>query len=298
LAGSERYEDSKDHDKQRMDEVRENNKGLMNLKECVCAKAKMASDDGFVHIPWRAHKLTMLLKVSPAHFEDMHAEYSVSQSSTSNPASRPRPWSSPTSRHTSKTACIRRCTYCTPGTIALTFADITASMNTLSYAAPFMTVPPKPRGPAPYDTEDPRTWNHAQTTVWLAAQFAAALHLCPVGFAPEPGIDLGVELSAVCPPGATAAHLGRLYTTEFVARCLAARTGALSEERLTDIALDVIGTLFHMLMVAKNRTRRAIMESRTRVTDMSLHTPQATARRAAQVAAARGQAAVKAKAGD
>lgn len=36
LAGSERYEDSKDHDKQRMDEVRENNKGLMNLKECVC----------------------------------------------------------------------------------------------------------------------------------------------------------------------------------------------------------------------------------------------------------------------
>jgi kinesin family protein 2/24 len=64
LAGSERYEDSKDHDKQRMDEVRENNKGLMNLKECVRAKAKMASEDGFVHIPWRAHKLTMLLKAS------------------------------------------------------------------------------------------------------------------------------------------------------------------------------------------------------------------------------------------
>lgn len=66
LAGSERYEDSKDHDKQRMDEVRENNKSLMNLKECVRAKAKMASEDGFVHIPWRANKLTMLLKVSSA----------------------------------------------------------------------------------------------------------------------------------------------------------------------------------------------------------------------------------------
>ncbi|KAJ7352329.1 P-loop containing nucleoside triphosphate hydrolase protein [Mycena albidolilacea] len=244
LAGSERYEDSKDHDKQRMDEVRENNKGLMNLKECVCAKAKMASDDGFVHIPWRAHKLTMLLKPSKA-LVIAHVSPHIQ--------------------------------------------DSVHSTNTLSYAAPFMTVPPKPRGPAPYDTEDPRTWTHAQTTVWLAAQFAAALHLCPVGFAPEPGIDLGVELSAVCPPGATAAHLGRLYTTEFVARCLAARTEALSEERLTDIALDVIGTLFHMLMVAKNRTRRAIMESRTRVTDMSLHTPQATARRAAQVAAARAQ---------
>lgn len=63
LAGSERYEDSKDHDKQRMEEARDNNKSLMNLKECVRAKAKMAAEDGFVHIPWRANKLTMLLKV-------------------------------------------------------------------------------------------------------------------------------------------------------------------------------------------------------------------------------------------
>jgi kinesin family member 2/24 len=65
LAGSERYEDSKAHDKQRMDESRENNKSLMNLKECVRAKAKMAAEDGFVHIPWRMNKLTMLLKVCP-----------------------------------------------------------------------------------------------------------------------------------------------------------------------------------------------------------------------------------------
>ncbi|KAI0087128.1 P-loop containing nucleoside triphosphate hydrolase protein [Irpex rosettiformis] len=63
LAGSERYEDSKRHDKQRMLESRENNNGLMHLKECVRAKAKMAQEDGFVHIPWRANKLSMLLKV-------------------------------------------------------------------------------------------------------------------------------------------------------------------------------------------------------------------------------------------
>lgn len=63
LAGSERYEDSKGHDKQRMKESRENNESLMNLKECVRAKAKMAAEDGFVHIPWRSNKLTMLLKV-------------------------------------------------------------------------------------------------------------------------------------------------------------------------------------------------------------------------------------------
>ena len=63
LAGSERYEDSKAHDKKRMLESRDNNNSLMQLKECVRAKAKMAQEDGFVHIPWRVNKLTMLLKV-------------------------------------------------------------------------------------------------------------------------------------------------------------------------------------------------------------------------------------------
>lgn len=48
-----------------MDESRENNKTLMNLKECVRAKAKATvEEEGFVHIPYRASKLTMLLKVS------------------------------------------------------------------------------------------------------------------------------------------------------------------------------------------------------------------------------------------
>ncbi|KAJ7671507.1 P-loop containing nucleoside triphosphate hydrolase protein [Mycena polygramma] len=230
LAGSERFEDSKDHDKQRMDEVRENNKGLMNLKECVRAKAKMASEDGFPIFDVESRqpsKAVVIAHVSPHIQDSVH------------------------------------------------------SPNTLSYAAPFMTVPPKPRGPAPYDEEDPRTWDHAQTMAWLTAQFTTAL---------PSSADLGVDLSAVCPPGATAAHLGRLYTTDFVARCLAARTGvALSEERLTAVALDVVGTLFHMLMVAKNRTRRAVMESRTKLTDTSLHTPEATARRAAQVAAVKAE---------
>ena len=46
-----------------MGESKENNKSLMNLKECVKAKARMAQEDGFVHIPWRSNKLTMLLKV-------------------------------------------------------------------------------------------------------------------------------------------------------------------------------------------------------------------------------------------
>jgi kinesin family protein 2/24 len=50
-----------------MKESRENNEALMNLKECVRAKAKSAvQEEGFVHIPYRASKLTMLLKVRRA----------------------------------------------------------------------------------------------------------------------------------------------------------------------------------------------------------------------------------------
>ena len=64
LAGSERHDDRKAHDKERMEESRENNKTLMNLKECVRAKAKTAVlEEGFVHIPFRATKLTLALKV-------------------------------------------------------------------------------------------------------------------------------------------------------------------------------------------------------------------------------------------
>jgi kinesin family protein 2/24 len=173
--------------------------------------------------------------------------------------------------------------------------NITDSANTLSYAAPFMTVLPKPRGPAPYHSEDPRTWDHAHTIAWLTAEFTAALRLPP--FDPIPAdLDLGVDVSAVCPPGATAANLGRLYTTEFVARCLAARTEALTEEKLTEVALDVVGTLFYMLVIAKNRTRKAIMESRTKVADTSLHSAEATARRAARFTAAKAKAAAKVQA--
>ncbi|KAJ7075169.1 hypothetical protein B0H15DRAFT_40132 [Mycena belliarum] len=54
------YEDLKRHDKQHMEEVRENNKGAMDSKECT--KAGMTSEDGCVYILWRADKLAMLLK--------------------------------------------------------------------------------------------------------------------------------------------------------------------------------------------------------------------------------------------
>jgi hypothetical protein len=95
LAGSERYEDSKTHNKKRMDESKENNKSLMNLKDCVRAKAKFAQEDGFVHVPWRSNKLTMLLKVGPViiynrclFIEDLHSPFL-----TLNRTSQARHWS-------------------------------------------------------------------------------------------------------------------------------------------------------------------------------------------------------------
>ncbi|KII93427.1 hypothetical protein PLICRDRAFT_100491 [Plicaturopsis crispa FD-325 SS-3] len=212
LAGSERYEDSKAHDKQRMDESRENNKSLMNLKECVRAKAKMAQEDGFVHIPWRSNKLTMLLK----------------------------PIFDIESRQRSKTVIIAH--------VSPHIQDTVHSTNTLGYAAPFRTSVPRPRGPAPYDAADPRTWDEAQTRAWFKDEFASTA-----------GVDVDVE--KLCPPGMTARVFGGMYTTEFVERVLAAARGGEVEDVKTR-AVEVVGRLFYLILSAKTRKRNAIMKSR------------------------------------
>ncbi|KAJ7252109.1 P-loop containing nucleoside triphosphate hydrolase protein [Mycena haematopus] len=254
LAGSERYEDSKEHDKQRMEEARDNNKSLMNLKECVRAKARMAAEDGFVHIPWRANKLTMLLK----------------------------PIFDIESRQPSRAMIIAH--------VSPHIQDSVHSTNTLSYAAPFKTVPPKPRGPAPYDAQDPRTWDHAKTVEWLTAEFTkralkarqadynvkakaaqlAGKKLKPLAPLP-PGeeLDIGVDVLAICPPGSTAKNLGMLYTPQFVERVLAARSvggkGEVRVDKLKDTAVDVVGNLFYLIISAKSRKRNEIMKSRKRL---------------------------------
>ncbi|KAJ7483319.1 P-loop containing nucleoside triphosphate hydrolase protein [Mycena latifolia] len=218
LAGSERYEDSKDHNKQRMEKARDNTKSLVNLKECVRAKAKMAVEDGFVHIPWRANKLTMLLKMM---------------------------------RFTRTSVLVHSLRY---------FFDIPSGTNTLSYAAPFKTVPPKPRGPSPYDARDPRTWDRDKTIEWLTAQFteramksrqarwnveAKAAHFAgktpaPLESPPPGQLDLGVDISKICPAASTAKNLGMLYTPQFAESW----------------------TLFYLILTAETRKRNEIMNSR------------------------------------
>ncbi|GBG26937.1 Diatom spindle kinesin-1 [Hondaea fermentalgiana] len=59
LAGSERGQDTKHHNRQRRQESAEINKSLLALKECV-----RALDSASSHVPYRASKLTMILKDS------------------------------------------------------------------------------------------------------------------------------------------------------------------------------------------------------------------------------------------
>lgn len=247
LAGSERYEDSKAHDKQRMLESRDNNNSLMSLKECVRAKAKMATEDGFVHIPWRSNKLTMLLK----------------------------PIFDVESRQPSKTLIIAH--------VSPHIQDTAHSVTTLSYAAPFKTAPPKPRGPAPYDPQDPRTWNHEQTLAWFTEEFTkrakvrrAAAHKAQAEKAAREGkkmrpldpaapVKLAVDVARLCPPGMTAKHFGQLTTMQFVQRSLEAAPELdrdLTANVVKNTAGEVVGTLYYLILSAKTRKRRNIMKSR------------------------------------
>ena len=65
LAGSENTSDSKFHDKEMQKQSKEINKSLMNLKECIRNRALQAMNPGQkYHIPYRASKLTLVLKNS------------------------------------------------------------------------------------------------------------------------------------------------------------------------------------------------------------------------------------------
>ena len=59
LAGSERAADCQSNNRQRRMEGAEINKSLLSLKECI-----RALDEGRTHVPFRASKLTMVLRDS------------------------------------------------------------------------------------------------------------------------------------------------------------------------------------------------------------------------------------------
>lgn len=64
LAGSERGQDTKQHNKQRRAESAEINKSLLALKECIRALGNSGNGAPTRHVPYRVSKLTMVLKDS------------------------------------------------------------------------------------------------------------------------------------------------------------------------------------------------------------------------------------------
>ena len=79
-----------------------------------------------------------------------------------------------------------------------------------------------------------------------------------------------VDVAQLCPPGMTARHFGQLYTTEFVQRVLAAARvdREFTASVVKNMAAEVGGTLYYLILSAKTRKRRAVMQSR-KVVDLA-----------------------------
>ncbi|KIJ53976.1 hypothetical protein M422DRAFT_201072 [Sphaerobolus stellatus SS14] len=255
LAGSERYEDSKAHSKQLMDESRENNKSLLALKECVRARAKAGAEDGFVHIPYRTSRLTWVLKP----IFDLEE-----------------------TRQT-RTVVIAH--------VSPHIQDISHSVNTLSYAAPFRVLPPR-KAPAPYNPEDPRTWDHEATVKWLQTAFLdqyrarrraawdsqakkakeAGKSLKPLAPLPTDQPCL-VKLEELCPAPQGGIFVAKMYGAAWVQRCLNTKNEELLKNKtseaeaafievLKDDALGVYLAFSQMLLHARTRTRNNTIKTR------------------------------------
>ncbi|TFK33530.1 P-loop containing nucleoside triphosphate hydrolase protein [Crucibulum laeve] len=257
LAGSERYEDRKAHSAELMEQSKENNKSLLALKECVRSRAKAAAEDGFVHIPYRSSRLTWVLK----------AIFDMEET---------RP---------SKTLVIAH--------VSPHIQDVSHSVNTLTYAAPFRILPPR-RAPAPYDAEDPRTWGNKSTITWLRDAFKEQKKLrrenewrrqdadarlqgkCLHPLMPFQNTqDCIIDLESFCPDPQGGTFLARMYGAEWVQKCLKHRNSALGVDEdalvfaIQQDGLSVYLDFAQLLVIARTKSRNAVMKNR-RVVE---HTP-------------------------
>lgn len=62
LAGSERAADRAGHSQERLAESKLINTSLMTLKDCIKARGSVGQSNKHVHIPYRASKLTTILR--------------------------------------------------------------------------------------------------------------------------------------------------------------------------------------------------------------------------------------------
>lgn len=167
--------------------------------------------------------------------------------------------------------------------------DVSHSVNTLSYAAPFRILPPS-RPPGPYDAEDPRTWDHAASIKWLSDAFweqrmlrreadwtkqdkqaqELGRRLRPAPPAIRQDQNALVDLQQFCPAPQGGIALSRVYGAEWVQKCLQHRNATLAEgkdqdtmnQAIKDDALGVYLAFSQKLVRARTRSRRKIMNSR------------------------------------
>ncbi|KAH7105093.1 P-loop containing nucleoside triphosphate hydrolase protein [Auriculariales sp. MPI-PUGE-AT-0066] len=222
LAGSERHTDAKLHSRERLDENKDTNKSLMCLKDCVQARAK-AAYAGFVHIPYRNNKLTLLLK----SMFDLD------------------------SRQHTKTIVIAH--------VSPHIQDAAHSANTLSYAAPFRSVAPKYTGPAPVNTEDPRTWDHDHSIDYLKRGLRhELLKLLPASSVPK---QLPIDLEKFLPAPSGGLQLCRVYGPEWVAGILTATEWeGTKRQRLEKAAYAVYVSFTERLRVARTQGKADVFK--------------------------------------
>ncbi|KAJ3069839.1 hypothetical protein HDU98_007097 [Podochytrium sp. JEL0797] len=130
LAGSESASDSRNHDKERMQESVDINKSLTTLKDCIRNRALAVLSTKHVHVPYRNSKLTLLLK----------SAFELS------------------SLRVAKTVVI--------ATLNPSVLDTAHTLNTLRYISPLkVQVPPLTEAASP---NDPASWSNAKLQEWVA----------------------------------------------------------------------------------------------------------------------------------
>ncbi|ORY44460.1 P-loop containing nucleoside triphosphate hydrolase protein [Rhizoclosmatium globosum] len=143
LAGSESASDSRNHDKERMQESVEINKSLTTLKDCIRNRALAVVSTKHIHIPYRNSKLTVLLK----------SAFELSS--------------------------VRACKTVVIATINPNILDTNHSLNTLRYVSPLkVEVPPITEAASP---NDPVSWSNTKLQEWVkqnSTQIDPAV-LCP-----------------------------------------------------------------------------------------------------------------------
>jgi len=146
LAGSERSGDTKEHDKERMNETKAINASLSTLKDCIRARtiASQTGMGGNTHVPYRRSKLTLLMK-------DVF-----------------------------DAGCTRLCSTVVLATCSPLASDVSHSANTLKYSSPLrgggILNDGGKKVKMQVDASDPVLWSNMQVIEWMRKTYPSIVN--------------------------------------------------------------------------------------------------------------------------